>query len=157
MNTGYYYFTLLGDGNTIKDTATGEEYKGTGLVTTYNGSEVTVLEGAKVNISAKGISVLYGNVYVKDLHVQANDDSGDESSSNEGENEPKEPGENDPYFKGVASGVDSKGNLLSKNSNGDDLAGWNVTGVFFNYSDSTGMENIFVQNIKERNHVLRLP
>ncbi|GAB1401955.1 hypothetical protein MASR1M68_08660 [Elusimicrobiota bacterium] len=135
---GSTYFTLKGNGNTVSDGT--NSYETTDLVGNYNGTAFTILAGAKISMGIDGsISVIKGDVYVKDMYVPAS--NGDPSATGTAG------AESDAYFRGTALGVDRDGNIIDASNLKDttSAAGWKTTGVFFNYSDSSDKTAFFSQ------------
>jgi hypothetical protein len=136
---GDTYFELAGNGNTVSDGQ--NSYETSELVGSYNGTAFTILAGAKISLGSDGsISVIKGDVYVKDMYVQASSGGGTQASGTEAQ-------EADSYFRGTALGVDKNGNIIDTSNieQATKAAGWKTTGVFFNYSDSTDKSVFFSQ------------
>ncbi len=119
---GAYWYELVGNGETVNDPVSEQPFEKTNLVGSYKGTNFTILEGARVNISAGGISVLKANVYTENMYIDGLSASDDEPSQEEQDNQTKK--EIESYFSGSV-GADSK-----------------VTGIFYNYSDAT-MAQVF--------------
>ncbi|MDD5021554.1 MAG: hypothetical protein PHR82_05375 [Endomicrobiaceae bacterium] len=135
---GNTYFELAGNGGTVSDGK--DTYETTNLIGNYNGTAFTILAGAKISMGIDGsISVIKGDVYVKDMYVPASKSDG---STGTGSGE-----ESDAYFRGTALGVDQDGNIIDVSNVKDttEVAGWKTTGVFFNYSDSSDKGAFFSQ------------
>ncbi len=116
-NLAYCYFTLPTTG-TIYNSATGKYENRTALTSTYNGTTYYILEGAKVTISANGLSVVQATVYASNMNVSKKEDSGETAQVGQADDSS---GDLTSYFEGT----------ITKNTDGEVIA----TGLFHNYSD----------------------
>ncbi|MDD5021771.1 MAG: hypothetical protein PHR82_06570, partial [Endomicrobiaceae bacterium] len=118
---GSTYLSLTGTENFEFE---GQQYSKTELTGEYEGQKFTILSGAKVSISANGISIINANVYTENMNVSK-------------QNTPSDEQEDSQQGSGSATDLISyfEGNL-TKNSDGDLL----TTGIFHNYSDVTAAQ-----------------